>query len=108
MPILDKKETELILKVENFEKGKGKLVAAAIIGTFIVLVQATKDILFGFTKYKLIDAQTLALENAIFWIFILGSAVYFRNRNKKFIQIIRKLIDALEGGKTEGTTKECK
>ena len=71
-----------------------------------MLVQATKDILFGFTKYKLIDAQTLALENATFWIFMFGFTVYFRNRNKKFIQIIRKLMNALESGKTEGTTKE--
>jgi hypothetical protein len=106
MPILDKREIDFILKVESGEKKRGQLMVAGILGTVIALFQATKDILAGFTKYKLVDTQTLALENATFWIFLLIYFVLVRNDKKRYIRIIRKLMTALESPKNDDATKE--
>ncbi len=105
MSYLDEKENNFILKAENAEKRKRQIVTGWILMTIVVFYQATKAILTGFTKYKLLDSQTLALENATFWIFLLILAIIVRRGNIKYLHIVKKLMNALES-KTESNSEE--
>lgn len=100
MRILNEQEENFILSHKDVGKIKEKIIWAGIV--VLALAQVATDVLSAFSRFKFTDMQTLAVKNSIFWIFILIFLVVIKNRQKKYLRIIKKLKNAIVADDGEG------